>query len=362
MSPKILVIGSTGKLGTILLNYCNKNLIRINAITCFTNSKKLANQKKSYKISNSFCLSIDNEKYEFINYIKNNKFNIIYFLDFGSESIEYFNLLIINNNKCYFAIANKELIISGGQILQNKIKKTSNYFIPLDSEHFSLTKSNLDKSLVDKIYITASGGPFYFKKNINLNNVNLSQVLSHPKWKMGTNNSIDSSNFINKILEIYELCIIFNIDIKNIDFLVSKEAYIHSIVIYKDGSIILNCFDNNMLITLSSPLRYFFNLKKFNISKKYLSIKNFKLEEFKDNRFKIIKYYNKFRILKHSQIIQFIILNNIAHKYYLSNKIKYQDICDFIFKNLIKSKKKFKNLSEILVYIKQTQKKLSNIL
>ena len=358
MSPKILVIGSTGKLGTILLNYCNKNSIRVNTITCFTNSQKLVRQKNSYKISNSFCLSIDNDKYEFINHIKKNKFNIIYFLDFGSESIEYVNLLINKNKNCHFAIANKELIISGGTILQNKIKKTSNYFIPLDSEHFSLTKSNLDKSLVDKIYITASGGPFYFKKNINLNNVNLSQVLSHPKWKMGINNSIDSSNFINKILEIYELSIIFNIDIKNIDFLISKEAYIHSIVVYKDGTINLNCFDNNMLITLSSPLRNYFNLKKFNISKKYLSTKSFNLEEFNDNRFKIIKHYSKFRALKHSQIIQFIILNNFAQKYYLSNKIKYHDICDFIFKNLSQNFINFKNLSEILVYIKQSKKNL----
>ena len=73
----------------------------------------------------------------------------------------------------------------------------------------------------------------YYKDITNSNNlkkVNLPQVLSHPKWKMGINNSIDSSNFINKILEIYELSIIYNIDINKIDFLISKEAYIHSII------------------------------------------------------------------------------------------------------------------------------------
>ena len=359
MKTSILIIGSTGKLGSILLKYCRKNSIKINAITCFSNAKKLATQKKLNNIPNSFCMSIENEKYNFLKYIKNNFFNIVYFLDCGPESIEIVNKLLNKNKECYFAIANKELIIAGGHILQNEIKKTSNYFIPLDSEHFSLNKSNLDQSLIDKIFITASGGPFYFKKRIDLNKVNLLQVLSHPKWKMGINNSIDSSNFINKILEIYELSIIYNVDISKIEFLISKEAYIHSIISYKDGSIVFNCFDNNMLITLSSPLRIFFNLKKISISKKYLSVKNFKIENFNDKRFKLKKYYSIFKNLKHSQLIQFIILNNIAQNLYLLNKIKYHDIYDFIFNNLSTRKINFKNLSEIFKYIKANRLYLS---
>ncbi len=359
MKTSILIIGSTGKLGTILLNYCKKNSIKIDAITCYSNTKKLSRQKKLNKIPNSFCMSIENQKYDFLKYIKNNYFNIIYFLDCGPESIEIVNKLLSNNKKCYFAIANKELIIAGGHILQNKIKKTSNFFIPLDSEHFSLNKSNLDTNIIDKIFITASGGPFYFKKRINLNKVKLLQVLSHPKWEMGINNSIDSSNFINKILEIYELSIIYNVDINKIDFLISKEAYIHSIIIYKDGSTVFNCFDNNMLITLSSPLRIFFNLKKTPISKRYLSIKSFKIEKYSDNRFKLKKYYNVFKNLKHSQLVQFIILNNIAQKCYMSNKIKYHDIYNFIFNNLSTQKINFKNLSEILSFIKANRLYLS---
>ena len=168
MKTSILIIGSTGKLGSILINYCGKNSIKINAISCYSNTKKLSKQKKLYEIPNSFCMSIENEKFQFLNYIKKNIFNIVYFLDCGPESIEIINKLINYNKKCYFAIANKELIIAGGQILQNKIKRTSNYFIPLDSEHFSLNKSNLDRNLINKIFITASGGPFYSKKKIKL--------------------------------------------------------------------------------------------------------------------------------------------------------------------------------------------------
>ena len=127
------------------------------------------------------------------------------------------------------------MIIAGGKLLINKINKSGNKLVPLDSEHFSMINSNINNNDIDKVYITASGGPFYFKKNINLNKVNLNKLLNHPKWNMGINNSIDSSNFINKILEIFELSIIFNIDINKIDFLVSKNAYVHSIIIYKDN-------------------------------------------------------------------------------------------------------------------------------
>ena len=70
-----------------------------------------------------------------------------------------------------------------------------------------INSNNINKE-IDKVYITASGGPFYFKKKLNLNKVSLKQVLKHPKWDMGKNNSIDSSNFINKMLEIIELSII----------------------------------------------------------------------------------------------------------------------------------------------------------
>ena len=77
------------------------------------------------------------------------------------------------------------MIIAGGETLINKISKTKNKLIPLDSEHFSLKNNNLNNEIIKKIYITASGGPFYFKKKINLNSVKLSKVLDHPKWKMG---------------------------------------------------------------------------------------------------------------------------------------------------------------------------------
>ena len=86
--------------------------------------------------------------------------------------LTYLNHFLKFNKNSIIAIANKEMIIAGGLIISKKIKKTNNIFIPLDSEHFSLLNSNINNNNIKKIFITASGGPFYFNKKINLNKVN----------------------------------------------------------------------------------------------------------------------------------------------------------------------------------------------
>ena len=360
MSQNILVIGSTGNLGKILLKYCYKNNIKIDAITSFRNQLLQKKQQNLYKIKKGFCLNNEIEKNNFIKFLLTKKFKFVYFLDYGSFSLTYIDLILKKNSNTYICIANKEMIIAGGSYLVKKIKKTGNKLIPLDSEHFSLINSNISNKSIDKIYITASGGPFYFKKNINLNNVSLSQVLNHPKWKMGYNNSIDSSNFINKILEILELSIIFDIDISKIDFLVAKEAYVHSLILYKNSTVSFNCFDNNMLVPLASPLIEVFDSKKviFNNHKNF-DISNFKLELMKDKRFKVMKFVNHIKRFTHLEKIYFLLLNNKAHNLYLNNSIKYNDILPYIIKNMPKEKDSSFNVNSfknIILKIKKIKK------
>ena len=333
MSIKVLVIGATGKLGTKLLNYTFRNSIQIFAITCYKNYKKLEKQKRKYKVSKSFILNDMKDRNKFFQLLET-KIDIIYFLDYGSLSLTYLSHFLKFNKGSVIAVANKELIIAGGNLLQYKIKKTNNIFVPLDSEHFSLFNSNIYEKDIKKIYITASGGPFYFNKNINFNNVDNKLVLSHPKWRMGKNNLIDSSNFINKILEIYELSYIYNIPLNKIDFLVSKEAYIHSIVHYDDGTLSFNCFMNDMIITLIKPLSFYYKIKSIKISQKYFDIDNLKIEKPMDKRFKILNHRKKLINLTHSQQIRLMIINNSAHKLYLSNKLQYSDIIKYIMKEL----------------------------
>lgn len=353
MNPRILIIGATGKLGRKLLNFCNKNKITINCITCYKNTKLLDRLCTKYKVSNKFCLSKEDELIKFYYAIKKSNFDIIYFLDFGSSSLALLNEILNNTKKSLIAIANKEMIVAGGKFLLKRIKESSNFFIPLDSEHFSLINSNISNGTINKVYITASGGPLYFKKKINLRNVSKKLVLSHPKWKMGVNNLIDSSNFINKVLEMFELSSIFDIDINKIGFLLAKEAYIHSIVEYDNEIVSYNSFNNDMLITLAAPLRKFFN---FNLKINKSIIKNtkfFNIEKPNDSRFHLFKHLNKLKKLNHHQQIEFMILNNIAQKLYIEDKINYNDILPFILSKIDykTSNKQFRSFNEIIFYI-----------
>ena len=353
MKPKIVIVGSTGKLGSKLLNFLKKKNTKVYAASCYNNKKKIISQKKNYGIHNIFSLSFEKDRKNFLKNISK-KIDVIYFLDFGSYSLIYLNQFLKFNKKSIVAIANKEMIIAGGDILIDRIKKTNNIFIPLDSEHFSLKNSLLNHQSINKLYITASGGPFYFSKFKNFKNVNYDQVLSHPKWKMGKNNLIDSSNFINKILEIYELSYIYKIPINKIDFIISKSAFVHSIVKYNDGIITLNAFKNDMLLTLINPLSYFFNFKnEIDSEKLIMKTDNFGFHSKFDKRFIFFKYYKKMKSLNHNQQINLLLLNNIAQTQYLSGKINYNEIIPFIINSLSKypKNKKFNSLIDIVKYI-----------
>ena len=364
MSPKILIIGSTGTLGSKLVNFCIKNNIYLFAITSFKNKKKLLLQKHKLKTKYTFNLSDLSEKNKFMVFLKKNKFNLVYFLDYGSYSLTYLDILLKNNKNSLFAIANKEMIIAGGSILKKVINSTKNRLIPLDSEHYSLINHNFDNSNVSKIYITASGGPFYFNKKVNLSKAKLKDVLNHPKWRMGLNNTIDSSNFVNKFLEIFELSIIFDISLKKIDFLISREAFVHSLIVYKDNTIGLNCFKNDMLISLVKPLSEIFNIEyKSNSFNRVFDQKYFKVNKFDDKRFKMIRYVNVMKSLDHQKQIQFMLLNNKAHKLYLNNDIEYNDIVDFIFNNLSLNNEKFdlSSFKKIVDYINYQKEEYENL-
>ena len=357
MSPKILIIGSTGKLGVKLLNYTFKNRIKVNAITCFNNVTKLNSQKTKFNISKSFVLSKENEYQKFLNFLKL-PIDIIYFLDFGSSSLVYLEQFMKFNSNSTIAIANKEMIIAGGPLLMQKIKESKNKFIPLDSEHFSLQNSLINNN-IKKVYITASGGPFFFSKFNSFKRVSLNQVLAHPKWKMGINNLIDSSNFINKMLEIFELSIIYNIPINKIDFLISRQAFIHSVIIYNDGIVSLNCFKNDMLLTLVKPLSDYYDIKtNINSELSLFNTEKFDLKKNKDKRFKFFKYYKQMRELNHEKQIIFMVLNNLAQSLYLSKKLKYDDMIDFIMKNIKKHKykKNLRYIGDVVGFIDQIKK------
>ena len=125
------------------------------------------------------------------------------------------------------AIANKESIICGWNLIQAELKKNKTKFIPVDSEHFSIwSLIKIIINEIDKIFITASGGPFLNKKEKNLKNIKPKHAIKHPKWKMGKKISIDSATMVNKLFELIEANKIFNINIKKIKILSHPNSYV----------------------------------------------------------------------------------------------------------------------------------------
>lgn len=358
---KILIFGATGILGVKLLKHLKLLNIDVDTAVYFKNVKLIKKLKNTCGIKNTFSLDINHDYILLNKYLLKKKFDIIYLLDSNLTSLPIVISSLKFQKNCTYAIANKDLLIAGGSILVNKIFSTKNFLYPLDSEHFSLIDMfNYNKKQIKKVYITASGGPFYFKR-LKLDNVSKKQVLKHPKWNMGNEISIDSSNFVNKILEIFELSVIYNFPLEKIDFIISQDALVHSVIIFHDGRYILNAFKNEMLIPLVKPLEKFGFVKNFNTQidledNKFLKL-NFRK---KDKRFKIFNKINQIKKFSHSEQINFLILNKKAHILYLSNKLEYSDIIDFIFKNLkdLNNNYKFRGLNDIVNYIQNVQNKI----
>ena len=186
-------------------------------------------------------------------------------------------------------LANKESLVIGGELI-NKILEKKGKLIPIDSEHVAIKKCLYNENVSDikKIIITASGGPFFNLTNEELKNVTLDEALNHPNWKMGKKITIDSATLMNKTFEIIEAHYLFPYD-KKIDVLVSRDSYVHGLVIFRD-KIKLNVSKPSMLgpieyaLNLGKPLGNEFNDVETNTIEKY------NLLELNKKRFNVISY------------------------------------------------------------------------
>ena len=244
------------------------------------------------------------------------------------------------------AIANKESIICGWNLIDKELKKNKSQFIPVDSEHFSLWYGlkNLKVKNIENIYLTASGGPF---KNISLNkfkSININQALKHPNWKMGKKISIDSATMINKVYEVIEARNIFNIDYKKIKILIHPKSYVHAILKFDNGLTKIIAHDTTMRIPIFNTL-YSNNDKKLKSNTIDInSLNNLDLKIVELKRFPMVKLLN-FLPSKQSLFETVIVsANDTLVELFLNNEIKFIDIQKKLFKIINKKKfLKFKN-------------------
>ena len=271
MIKKIAILGSTGSIGKSTLNSISSNkTYKVEILAANKNAKKLLQQAILYKVKDVFIQ--DFETYN-INKIKFKKKKIRLHHDLKNinkilkKKIDYCinaisgidglepTLKIIPLTK-NILISNKESIICGWHLIKKKLSLFNTNFIPIDSEHFSIWEliKFEKKHLIEKIILTASGGPFLNISKKKTKNVKPQKALKHPNWKMGKKISIDSSTLMNKIFEFIEAKKIFNLKKKNISIVIHPTSYVHAIILFRGDIVKLLAHDTNMSIPISNAL------------------------------------------------------------------------------------------------------------
>ena len=359
MKKKIAILGSTGSIGKNLLDIINddKKNFEVVLLTAKKNYKALLKQATNFKVKN--IIIIDQESYKKAKQInKNNKINIYNdFTDFNKifiSKIDYTMSSIIGLDGLYptlniikytntIAIANKEAIICGWNLIKKKLNLYKTKFLPVDSEHFSIWKILKSQKIenIDQIFITASGGPFLNKSINQIKNVKVSAALKHPNWKMGKKISIDSATMMNKVFEVVETKNIFSVSYKKISILIHPKSYIHAIVKFNDGTSQFLTHEPSMKIPIFNTL-YLNHSKK--IKSKNLDIdilNNLKLKKIDKNIFPVIKILES--LPSKSSLFETVVVsaNDQLVNLFINKKINFHEISKNILKiiNMIEFQK-----------------------
>ncbi len=358
MKKKIAILGSTGSIGKTTFNIIKENKKHFNVILLTTNQNinEIIKQTKQVKVKN---IIVTNKKKYLKLKDKFKKSNIKIFnnfddlnriikkkLDYTMSAISGLDGLkptisIIKSTK-NIAIANKESIICGWNLINNELKKNKTQFIPVDSEHFSIWSNinKINKNLINQVILTASGGPFLKKNNKFLKKVTIKSALKHPNWKMGKKISIDSATLMNKVFEFIEAMRIFNLDKDKLSILVHPKSYVHSIIKFNNGLINITAHDTNMKIPIFNSI-YFPNYKKIytkNIDYKVLN--NLSLSKPSYKKFPSLKLINF--IGNKTSLYETILIsaNDCLVDLFIKKKIKFTEIINNL--NKILNIKEFK--------------------
>jgi len=371
MKKKIAILGSTSSIGKALLNIIkkDKNKFEIELLTANTNYKDLINQAKQFNVKNLVITDLKS----FIkskNFYKGKKIKI--FKNFDSlkiilpKKVDYVmsaisgigGLLptyrIIKHTKL-IAIANKEAIVCGWPLIEKELKKNKTKFIPVDSEHFSIFSllQNRNVKNIEKIYITASGGPFIDLPKSKFNKIKLSDALKHPNWSMGKKITIDSATMMNKVFEVIEAKNIFDLDYKRINILTHPKSYVHAIVKFKDGLAKILTHDPDMKIPIYNSLYFDESINYKSKPLDFNILNNLKLKKVDLSKFPTVKILDN--LPKYPSLYETVLItiNDYLVFKFLDKKIS--------FKKLIYLINKITKLNEFQKYKKIKPKKPEDI-
>lgn len=376
---KLSILGSTGSIGTQTLDIVKNNPheFKIVGLTANKNIELLKNQINEFKPE--AVAVMDNEKADLL------KEDVDITVYSGIDGIIKIAALdetdtVVNSlvgsigvkptveairNKKNIALANKETLVTAGSIVMEEVKKNDVNLMPIDSEHSAIFQCINGENIndINKIIITASGGPFRDYTKQQLENVSVDGALNHPTWNMGNKITIDSATLMNKGFEVIEAHWLYGIGYKDIEVVTHPQSIIHSLVEFKDNSTVaqLSLPDMKMPIqyALSYPKRFELNVKKLNLTE----VKNLSFEKPNFELFPCLKYAYDAGNIGGTIPAVLNAVNEVAVYAFLDNKIKFLDIPRLI-KTMIEKHNVIKNpvLNEILEIDKKIKEETQKII
>lgn len=252
----IALIGSTGSIGRQVLEVVRKNpaKYKIVALAAQNPSVEFSRQVREFKPEHNALASTEREAA--LAAADWESADIIFNAAGGFAGLEY-SLKAIRAKKT-LALANKETLVCGGEVVTRLAEKNGAEIIPVDSEHSAIWQClNYDKKAqFKKLIITASGGAFRGKSQKELSSVTPAQALNHPTWKMGKKITVDSATLLNKGYEVIEAHVLFNAPYSKIETVIQPQSIVHSLVEFKDGAVIAQMGAPSMEVPISLALSY----------------------------------------------------------------------------------------------------------
>ncbi|MDE6357206.1 MAG: 1-deoxy-D-xylulose-5-phosphate reductoisomerase [Eubacteriales bacterium] len=350
MNKNIVILGSTGSIGTQAIDVI-ENLNNINIIGLSTNTNIELFEKQVRKIKpKAVCVMSQEKALQFKENIKDLEIEVFFGEDglLKLASLEKANILLnslVGNAgllptitairaKKDIALANKETLVSAGEIVMKEAKENGVNIYPIDSEHsaiFQCLQGN-KKNQIEKIILTASGGPF--REHTSLENVTLEQALNHPNWSMGKKITIDSATLMNKGLEVIEAKWLFNMPIEKIDVVIHPQSIIHSMIEYEDSAIMAQLGTPDMKVPIQYALTYPERIKNNFEKLDFFKFESLTFKKPNYDLFPCLKF--AFDAIKKGGTMPCVLnaSNEIAVEKFLNGEIKFTDIPKLIEKTM----------------------------
>lgn len=274
MTKALSILGSTGSIGTQSLDVARKCGYSVEALTAFSDSKRLEEQIREFHpkivalVSETAAKDLKVRVADTNTTVLAGKAGVcacatadtadtVLNSVVGMAGLEPTLAAIAAQKK--LALANKETLVAGGALVTNAAKEAGVPILPVDSEHsaiFQALQGKPSNKALKKIILTASGGPFFGKTKAELQNVTAADALKHPNWEMGAKITVDSASMMNKGLELIEAVWLFSVRPADVDIVVHRESIVHSAVEYTDNSVIAQLGLPDMRIPIQYALTY----------------------------------------------------------------------------------------------------------